>query len=113
MSFAGFVVCMGNERILKRVMLGEVVGGKGYFGGQERDWVGCLEMHLLLVLHLPTEAQNQTLTATNQASGVVQTNRQVEEKARDKCTTGSLWGRRNSLNNLPVRCKPGINSTHH
>ena len=29
---------MGEERLSKRVMLGEMVGGKGYSGGQEWDW---------------------------------------------------------------------------
>ena len=36
--FAGFVVRMGEERLLQRVMFGKLVGGKGYSGGQEKDW---------------------------------------------------------------------------
>ena len=35
--FAGFVARMGNERLPKRVMFGELEGGKGYVGGQEQD----------------------------------------------------------------------------
>ena len=30
----------------KCVMLGELEGGKGYLGGQEQDWKGCLERDL-------------------------------------------------------------------
>ena len=30
---------MGEERLLQRVMFGELVGGKGYSGGQEKDWL--------------------------------------------------------------------------
>ena len=35
--FAGFVARMGNERLPKRVMYGELEGGKGSLRGQERD----------------------------------------------------------------------------
>ena len=35
--FAGFVTRMGNERLPKRVMFGEVDRGKVYSGGQEQD----------------------------------------------------------------------------
>ena len=35
--FAGFVARMGEERLPQRVMFGELVGGKGYSGGQEND----------------------------------------------------------------------------
>ena len=34
--FAGFVACMGEERLPQRVMFGELVGGKGYSGGHKR-----------------------------------------------------------------------------
>ena len=34
--FAGFVARMGEERLPQRVMLGELVRGKGYSGGQRR-----------------------------------------------------------------------------
>ena len=37
--FAGFVARMGEERLPQRVMFGELVGGKGYSGGQEKDWM--------------------------------------------------------------------------
>ena len=37
--FAGFVARMGEERVPQRVMYGELVGGKGYSGGQEKDWM--------------------------------------------------------------------------
>ena len=36
--FAGFVARMGKERLPQRVMFGELVGGKGYSGVQEKDW---------------------------------------------------------------------------
>ena len=35
--FAGFVARMDNERQLKRVMFGEVDGGKGYSAESEED----------------------------------------------------------------------------
>ena len=35
--FAGFVARMGEERLPQRVMFRELVGGKGYAGGQEKD----------------------------------------------------------------------------
>ena len=54
--FAGFVARMGNERLPKRVMFGELEGGKGYVGGQEQDWIGCLE-HDLSLFNLPTETK--------------------------------------------------------
>ena len=41
--FAGFVARMGKERLPQRVMFGELVGGKGYSGGQEKDWLACLK----------------------------------------------------------------------
>ena len=37
--FAGFVARMREERLRKRVMFGELVGGKSYSGGQEKDWL--------------------------------------------------------------------------
>ena len=37
-------------------------GGKGYSGGQEQDWVGCLERDLSLFT-LPTETKHWTLAA--------------------------------------------------
>ena len=40
--FAGFVARMGEERLPQRVMFGELVGGKGYSGGQEKDWMDHL-----------------------------------------------------------------------
>ena len=36
--FAGFVARM-EKRLPQRVMFGELVGGKGYSGGQEKDWL--------------------------------------------------------------------------
>ena len=41
--FAGFVARMGEERLPRRVMFGEMLGGKGYSGGQEWDWMKDLE----------------------------------------------------------------------
>ena len=39
----GFVARMGEERLPQRVMFGEFVGGKGYSGGQEKDWMDHLK----------------------------------------------------------------------
>ena len=41
--FAGFVARMGEERLPQTVMFGEFVGGKGYSGGQEKDWMDHLK----------------------------------------------------------------------
>ena len=37
--FTGFVARMGEERLPQRVMFGELVGDKGYSGGQEEGWL--------------------------------------------------------------------------
>ena len=34
---------MREERLPRMVMFGELVGGKGYSGGQEKDWVAHLK----------------------------------------------------------------------
>ena len=41
--FVVFVVRMGEERLPQRVTLGEFVGGKGYSGGKEKDWLDHLK----------------------------------------------------------------------
>ena len=60
--FEGFVANMRDERPPKRVMFGELEGGKGYLEGQEQDWMGCLERDPSL-FHLPTEEKQRTLAA--------------------------------------------------
>ena len=62
--FAGFVDSMDNERLPKRAMFGEVEGGKGYSGGQEQDWMGCLE-HDLSLFNLSNEVKHWKLAAKN------------------------------------------------
>ena len=37
--FAGFVARMGEERLRQRVVFRELVGGRGYSWGQEKDWL--------------------------------------------------------------------------
>ena len=44
----GFVACMGEERLPQRVTLGELNGGKGYSGGQEKDWMVHLKVDILV-----------------------------------------------------------------
>ena len=39
--FAGFVARMEDTRLPKCVMLGELVGGAGCVGGEEKEWMGC------------------------------------------------------------------------
>ena len=41
--FAEFVARMGEERLPQRAMFGKLIGGKGYPGGQEKDWLGASE----------------------------------------------------------------------
>ena len=38
---AGFVPRMEDRRLPKCVMFGEMVGGAGCVGGQEKEWMGC------------------------------------------------------------------------
>ena len=38
----GFVARMEDTRLPKCVMFGELVGGAGCVGGQEKEWMGCL-----------------------------------------------------------------------
>ena len=74
--FAGFVARMGNVTLSKRVTFGELEGGKGYVGGQEQDWMGCLERDLSL-FNLPTETKQWMLAAKNSGKWF----RRVEESA--------------------------------
>ena len=39
--FAGFMARMEDTRLPKCVMFGEMVGGAGCVGGQEKEWMGC------------------------------------------------------------------------
>ena len=39
--FAGFVARMEDTRRPKCVVFGELVGGAGCEGGQEKEWMGC------------------------------------------------------------------------
>ena len=39
--FAGFVARMEDTRLPKCVMFGELLGGAGCVGGQEKEWMGC------------------------------------------------------------------------
>ena len=39
--FVGFVTRMENTRLPKCVMFGELVGGAGCVGGQEKEWMEC------------------------------------------------------------------------
>ena len=39
--FAGFVARMQDTRLPKCVTFGELVGGAGYAGGQEKEGMGC------------------------------------------------------------------------
>ena len=38
---AGFVARMEDKRLPKCVMFGEMMGGAGCVGGQEKEWMGC------------------------------------------------------------------------
>ena len=37
--FAGFVARIEDERLLRRVMFGELVGGRSFSGGLKKDWM--------------------------------------------------------------------------
>ena len=40
--FAGFVARMEDTRLPKCVIFGELVGGAGCVGRQEKEWMSCL-----------------------------------------------------------------------
>ena len=40
--FAGFMARMEDTKLPKCVMFGELVGGAGCVGGQQKEWMGCL-----------------------------------------------------------------------
>ena len=44
--FAGVVARVGEQRLPRRVMFGEMFGDKGYSGGQGGDWMDDLEVDL-------------------------------------------------------------------
>ena len=46
--FGEFVARMREELLLQRVVFGELVGGKGYSGRQEKDWMVHLKEHMLV-----------------------------------------------------------------
>ena len=48
--FAGFVARVGEERLPRRVMFGELVGDKGYSGGQEKDWLVHLKDDMSVII---------------------------------------------------------------
>ena len=47
--FAGFVERTEEERLPQRVMFVELVGGKGYSGGQETDWMAHLKEQMSVI----------------------------------------------------------------
>ena len=67
-SRGSWLVYMVNERLPKRVMFGEVDGGKGYSRGQQQDWMGCLE-RVLTLFNLPTEAKHGRWQRRSRVSG--------------------------------------------
>ena len=69
---------MDNERLPKRVMFGEVDGGKGYLGGKTRDWVGCLE-HDLSLFNLLSVAKHWTLAAKKPGEGFRRVDKAAEQ----------------------------------
>ena len=60
--FAGFVARMGNERLPKPVVFGELEGEKGYLGGQAQNSMGCFERDRSL-FNLSIEEKQWTLAA--------------------------------------------------
>ena len=52
--FAGFVARMEDTRLPKCVMFGEMVGGAGCVGGQEKEWMGCFlnDLAFIAAIHI-------------------------------------------------------------
>ena len=66
--FAGFVVRMKDTRLPKCVMFGEMVGGAGCVGGQEKEWMwGVSWMTSELSTSTPTSGRLQPRTSGNGA----------------------------------------------
>ena len=74
--FAGFMARLGSESLPKRVMFGEVGGGKGCLRRQEQDWKDCLE-HDIRLFNMLTEANQWALAAKKSGKRF----RRVEEAA--------------------------------
>ena len=62
--FAGFVARMEDTRLPKCAMFGEMVGGVGCVGGQEKKWVGCFVDNLRA---FGTNADQWTTAAQDEA----------------------------------------------
>ena len=65
--FAGFVARMEDTRPPKCVMFGEMVGGAGCVGGQEKEWMGCFLDDLRDFESTPTSGRLQPRTRGNGA----------------------------------------------
>ena len=63
--FAGFVARMEDTRLLKCVMFGEMVGGAGCVGGQEKQWTGVSWTTSELSASTPTSGRLQPRTRGN------------------------------------------------
>ena len=57
---AGFMARMGEGRLPQRVMFGELVGGKGYSWGQEKDWMDHLMTEDMSVFGMKFEEWRKT-----------------------------------------------------
>ena len=64
--FAGFVARMEDTRLPKCVMFGEMVGGAGCVGGQEKEWMGCFLDDLRA---FGTNVDQWTTAAQNEGEG--------------------------------------------
>ena len=58
---------MEDTRLPKCVMFGEMVGGAGCVGGQEKEWMGCFVDDLELLTSTPTSGRLQPRTRGNGA----------------------------------------------
>ena len=61
--FAGFVARIGDERLPQRVMFEELVGGNGYYGGKDKDWMAHLK-HGVSVLGMILEGGRRSAQKT-------------------------------------------------
>ena len=87
--FAGFVVRMEDTRLPKCVMFGELVGGAGCVGSQEKEWVGCFLGDLRA---FGINADQWTTAAQDEGNGAERQNK----------------GRTISLRNGSLQRKPGM-----
>ena len=88
--FAGFVARMEDARLLKCVMFGEMVGGAGCVGGQEKEWMGVSWTTSELSASTPTSGRLQPRTRGGMAQNG-RTRGGTFHREMDRCRENQSW----------------------